>query len=106
MRFEELYYALFFLMIPLLVWRVIYIINWKVKTRKLFSEIPLHSLHFGSTSNKKFIINNILIISAIVLVILALMNLYIRQRHKEKPNNNSPTSGIRQTNQNQPLLTP
>jgi len=74
MIFDEIKYGLLLLLLPLLLFRLIYLIRWKLSTIKIFSDDKFQSILFGKYSTKKLIINNILIILAIFFLIIGLMD--------------------------------
>ncbi|MCO6564598.1 MAG: VWA domain-containing protein [Apibacter sp.] len=82
-QFEKISYFYLLLFIPFLFWRLLYIIKWKKSKINQFAEPNFQKMIFGKLNFSKFILSNIGIIIAYILMIFGLANLLGRPYKKE-----------------------
>lgn len=73
-QFEKISYFYLLLFMPFLLWRLLYLIKWKKSKINQFAEPSFQKMIFGKENYSKFILSNIGIIIAYILMILGLAN--------------------------------
>ncbi|MDR1876589.1 MAG: VWA domain-containing protein [Flavobacteriaceae bacterium] len=74
-EFEKISYLYLLVLIPFLVWRMLYLYGWKRSKITRFADSSLQERIFGNINLQGFIRDNIWIIIAFILIVLSLANL-------------------------------
>ncbi|PQL95029.1 vWA domain-containing protein [Apibacter adventoris] len=74
-EFEKISYAFLLLLVPFLVWRMLYLYNWKKIKIDHFVDPGLKNKILGNIDLSKYIKTNIWVIIIYILLVLGLMNL-------------------------------
>lgn len=74
-EFEKISYAFLLILVPFLVWRMLYLYNWKKIKIARFVDPELKNRILGNIDLSKYIKTNIWIILVFILLVLGLMNL-------------------------------
>jgi Ca-activated chloride channel homolog len=85
-QFEKISYFYLLLFIPFLLWRLVYLIKWKKSKINQFAEPDFQKMIFGKINFSKFILSNIGIIIAYILMIFGLANFLGETDKKEVKN--------------------
>lgn len=82
-EFENIKYIYWLLLVPLLLWRLLFLFRWKKEKIDAFADKKLQQKIFGKINVKHFLQNNLLIILAFIFMVLGLMNVLIGSEKKE-----------------------